>query len=74
MKAYKAKNACYYVSQSKDQRGTKGRGVSLPYTRLQNTFLNTKNPLIFSDEKTKATKQTRLEKGSTKKAKQGLSG
>ena len=69
MKAYKAKNACYYVSQSKDQRGTKGRGVSLPYIRLQNTSLTTENPLVFGGEKTKNTKLNKASRKGTKKTK-----
>ena len=62
------------LSQNKGKRGTKGRGVSLPYTRLQTNLLTTENPLIFSGEKKQTHKQTRPKNGSTKKAKQGLRG
>ena len=44
-----------------------GRGVSLPYARLQTIFFATKNPLDFSGEKANTTKQIRLKEKDTKR-------
>ena len=55
----------------------KGRGVSLPYTRLQTIFFTTENPLDFSGEKANTTKQVRLKeknaKRGQKRPKRGIS-
>ena len=40
-------------AQNKGKQRAKGRGVSLPYLRLENIILTTENPLIFSGEKIK---------------------
>ena len=47
------------LSQNARKQDNEGRGVSLPYERLQTTFLTTENPLVFIGEKTKTLKQTR---------------
>ena len=56
-------------AQKAKKQNHKGRGVSLPYARLQTTFLTTENPLVFSGEKTKTLKQTRPYQRGNKKAK-----
>ena len=55
------------MGQNVRKQDNEGRGVSLPYARLQTTFLTTENPLVFSGEKTKTLKQTRLYQGGNKK-------
>ena len=62
------------MSQKHKQKREKGRGVSLPYARPQNHFFTTDNPLDFSGEKANAQRFPKLNKESTKRAKQGLRG
>ena len=56
------------MSQKHEQMRHKGRGVSLPYARLQNLFFTTENPLDFGGEKANPQKLQRLNKEGTKKS------
>ena len=58
-----------FRSKKQGKQGTKGRGVSLPYMRLETIFLTTENPLVFSGEKAKNTKQTKPKEKALKGAK-----
>ena len=62
------------VSQKHEQMRHKGRRVALPHVRHQNHFFTTENPLDFSGEKANAQRYSKLNKESTKRAKQGLRG
>ena len=62
------------MSQKHKQMRHKGRGVSLPYTRLQDPFTTTRTPLDFSGEKANTQKVPKLNKEGTKGTKQGLRG
>ena len=57
------------MSQKHEQMRHKGRGVSLPYARLQNHFFTTKNPLDFSGEKANAQKYSKLNQRRHKRGK-----
>ena len=52
----------------------KGRGVSLPYTRPQNHFSTTENPLDFSGDKAKTKGLQSPKRKAQKETKQGLRG
>ena len=62
------------MSQKHEQMRHKGRGVSLPYERLQNLFFTTENPLDFSGEEAKTKGLQSLKRKTQKEAKQGLRG
>ena len=50
------------MSQKHEQMRDQGRGVSLPYARLQDPFTNTENTLDFSSEKANTQKVPKLNK------------
>ena len=54
------------MSQKQGQKRDKGRGVSLPYARLQDPLFTTENPLDFSGGKANTQKDSKLIKEGTK--------